>query len=138
MGNQSVTAANVLQSAAARLARVILGAAGARGQPVYLDPSDSNSAKLCDADAEASAEIFGILLNTGDDGQLADVVLEDPDFNPGFTCVLGEIYVLSTTAGAICLKSDLATGDYVTVVGVGNANGRLNYKPIISGAAIPA
>jgi hypothetical protein len=138
MANQSITAANVAASASAVIRRATAGGALTRGQPAYLDATDGNSGKAGDADAAASAQIVGIVLQDVADGQPFNYVVEDPDFDPGFSATAGEIYVLSATAGGICLVSDLGAGDYVTVLMIGKANGNVVLRIINSGATVQA
>lgn len=135
MADQTVTDANVLiSSSVLAVKRCIAGAAVERGEPIYLDSADNYEGKPADASAAATAVVAGIALNQGGDQQPIDYVEEDPDFNPGFSCTEGEIYVLSATTGRICLKSDLGGTDYVSILGVGKANGKMYLRIINSGA----
>lgn len=134
MADQSITAANVLASASALLRRALAGAALTRGQPLYLDAADNYEAKPGDADAEASSIIAGIALQDVAAGQPVDYAIEDDDFDPGFAATEGVVYYLSTTAGGVCLRSDVATGDFVSVLMIGKANGNVVLRIINSGA----
>lgn len=136
MSDISVTDANVLASSVAQVQRAIAGAAVERGQPIYLDSADGYSAKPADADAATTAVAVGIALNQADDGQPVDYVVEDPSFTPGGTTVPGTIYCVSTNAGGIAPWADLASGDFVTVLGVGLASNKLALKINVSGEDI--
>lgn len=134
MADQSITAANVLASTSALIRRGFAGAALTRGQPVYLDSAASYVGKLADADAEATAEVVGIALQDVASGQPFDYAVEDPDFTPGFTATVGVHYYLSTTAGGICLRSDVGTGDYVSALMIATSTTKVNLKIHNSGA----
>ena len=118
MANLSITAANVLASAAAQKERGTAGATITAGQPLYKDSSDSD--KLKPAQATASKQGFvGIALNGAASGQPVEYVTRDTELTIGATVAVGIVYVLSATAGAICPHADLTTGDYGVVVGIG-------------------
>ena len=57
--------------------------------------------------------------------------------NLGITNTIGDILILSATAGGIAPPADAATGMYVTVLGVAKSSTLVNFKPLASGAAIP-
>jgi hypothetical protein len=139
MADLSITAANVLASdSATPVRRGIAGATITAGQVLYVDTAADNVLKLADADVLASAAVAGIALNGAATGQPVEYVEADPDFTPGATTVAGTTYYLSTTAGAICPVGDLATGDFVTVLGIGLASNGLHLRPVVSATAIPA
>lgn len=95
--------------------------------PLYQDAADASKLKPADASAQATGAVIGIALNGASDGQPVDYVFRDDDFDPGGTCVLGQTYVVSATAGAIALEADILTGEYLSPVGVGNASGNLTF-----------
>ena len=136
MADLSITAANVLAASGAVIQSGTLGATGPAGQVVYLD---SSTQKLRRADADlsvAAAEVGGILLNGGGDGQPIDYVLSG-GVDVGATLTVGEIYVLSGTAGGLAPEADLASSDWVTVLGVATAADNLKLSIIASGARVP-
>lgn len=136
MSDISITAANVVASSSAVIRRAIAGGTITAGQPIYLDSSDSYSAKAADADASASANVVGVALNGASDGQPVDYVVEDPSFTPGGTTTAGTPYFASTNAGGICPIADLASGDYVAFLGIGLSSNKLFLRIAASGQAI--
>lgn len=121
MAALTVTAASVVKgtTSAVKTRDGILGATVTAGQPLYLDTAD-NRLKVCDADsATALARTFwGIALNGGASGQPCVGQFAGP-ITIGATVAIGVVYVLSTTAGGIAPTTDLATGNYTNVLGVG-------------------
>ena len=115
MANYTVTPGSVVPSSGAVQSKAISGATITAGQPIYIDSSDSNKAKL--ADANASAVTRGIAVCSASAGQPIFYVSEDADFTHGITSpTVGDIVIVSATAGALCPSSDMATGMYPSVV----------------------
>lgn len=112
-------------TAGVSIATVTYGATVTAGQSVYKDTSDSNEYKPADADVEASAVCAGIALVGGADGE-AGVILTKGSIDLGATLTVGEIYVVSTTAGGIAPIGDLGSGDYVSIIGTASATGQLD------------
>jgi len=118
MADITITAANVLQGAGARVENGFAGAAITAGQVVYLDSAD-NLYKLADSDG-ASAPIRaprGFALNGAATGQPL-AVQRSGDLTIGGTLSPGVTYYLSDEPGAICPFADLATGDFPVSVGI--------------------
>ena len=115
MANLSITAANVATSLGSQISNTA-GVAITAGQVIYLD-STTSTMKLADADALLTAAVTGIAVNSAAAGQ---PVTYQPNglITIGATVVVGTAYYLSSTAGGICLESDLASGDYVTFLGI--------------------
>lgn len=140
----SVTAANVLK-AIAQLGLPgstvetgnLFGATVTAGQVVYRDTvANSYKLKLAQATALANAA-YGIALNGGADGQPADIIRSGL-YNPGGTVVVGMVYAVSSAAaGSIVPYSDLASADYVTIIGVGITSSLIYVNFSISGVAKP-
>lgn len=136
MADLTVTAANVVAGANARIVPGTAGATITAGQLVYLDATD-NKFKLADADAAASAVLAGIALNGGANNQPIDVQFGGR-INPGATVVVGTIYVASSTAGGIAPVSDLGASDYVSIIGVGVTAALIELQIHNSGVQVPA
>lgn len=139
----SITAANVLK-AIAQLnlpgstieTGNLFGATVTAGQVVYRDSTASYALKLAQATVSANAA-YGIALNGGSSGQPADIITKGL-YNPGGTVVVGMVYCVSAAAaGAIVPYSDLTTGDYVTIIGVGITAALIYVNFSISGIAKP-
>jgi hypothetical protein len=138
MADVVVTAANVLASSGAQKKNGTLGATATAGQAVYRDASDGKM-KLADANlSAAAADVRGILLTGGADGQPCQYIEEDDDFTPGFTVTVGTIYVLSGTAGGIAPAADLATGMYPAVLMIGKSATKVVLKIVKGGVVVPA
>lgn len=136
-GNLTVTAGSVLKQVGAST-KSIAGATITAGQAVYFDTS-TGTWKLAQADgtaAEAGSGGLGISLNGASSGQPLEVQTSGT-INPGATVVVGEIYVLSDTAGSIAIEGDNATTDYVSVLGIGTTSAQILLAPIYAGVQVP-
>ncbi len=136
MADLSVTAGSVIPGTGAQYERATSGATITAGQLLYKDTSDSNKAKLADCDAEASAVLWGVAMNGASSGQKVTIQTAG-DFNPGATATIGEVYVVSSTAGGIAPIGDLLTGDYVTILGVATTASNISMAKKTSGVAKP-
>lgn len=120
MADLTVTASQVLPGAGARFADGTAGVAVTAGQVVYQSTSDTMLLADADAGTPAAANGRGIALNGASIGQPVRIQTEGTiTLGAGAAPVKGTIYVLSGTAGGICPAADLASGDRVTVLGVG-------------------
>lgn len=114
----SITASAVIPSSQAQMADYTAGATITAGQVVYFDTSTS-TVKLADADASAAASLVrGIAVNGASSGQSIKIVTSDPELTIGGTRTVGDVYILSATAGGAAPAADLAQGMYTTVIGV--------------------
>jgi hypothetical protein len=111
----TITAANVAKGARTNTKSGTAGAAITQGQPVYIDAA-TDTLFPADADVLASAAVVGIALNAASTGQPVTYQTSGP-ITIGATVVTGTAYYASTTAGGICLESDLASGDFATFLG---------------------
>ena len=133
MADLVVTASSVTAGTGAEIITVTLGATFTAGQVAYLDTSDSNKAKLADAnDGAAKAEVEGIMLTGGASGQPGRL-LRGGNYNPGATATVGQTYIASTNAGGIAPISDLQSGSYVSILGVATSASNLRVSRINSG-----
>ena len=123
MANLTITAANVIQGSGAVTSTGIAGVAVTAGQSVYLDTTDSKY-KLADADATASVNESAIALHAAAADQPL-TVQTGGTLAIGATIAIGSAYYVSTTAGSICLESDLSS---VTVLLSGAPDLRVNLK----------
>lgn len=109
------------------------GATVTQAQPVYLDSGDGQY-KPADADAAATAAAIGIALTPGVDNDYGLIVTSGL-FNPGGTVVVGQVYVVSTNPGGIAPYSDLASGDFVTILGIGATTTLIDVDIQVTGIA---
>lgn len=121
MADLTITAGNVIAGAGASVRHGHAGATVTAGQVVYLDEATTGEWLLADSDAAAAAARgsgkIGIALNGASDGQPL-AVQTDGEVTIGAALTAGLDYYLSDEPGGICPQADLATGDYVTLVGV--------------------
>jgi hypothetical protein len=115
MADLSVTATSVAftsgETGAANAAATITA-----GQVVYINAS--SLAALAQADGTAlEATVAGVALNGGSTGQLITYAKNGAVINPGATLILGDVYCASVTAGAIGRIEELASTNYISVVG---------------------
>lgn len=136
-----VTASQVLPGAAANIGRATAGEAITRGECIRLDASAANQAKLSDADAgtDAEAKVDGVALNDAGVGQPVDYQRpgDELTLGAGAAPVVGTVYVLSDTPGGIKPAADLASGDRVTIVGVGKTGNKLHLLLNASNQVVP-
>jgi hypothetical protein len=103
---------------------------------VYENSGD-NKVYKGDSTTAAKAAIAGILLNGGADGQPGFMITEGiVDYGGGVTP--GEIYMASThAAGGLSPESEMATGDYMTIIGVGISTTEVYVKLTVGGVQHP-
>jgi len=139
MADLSITAANVA-AAAGEVSKQewVAGATITAGQALYIDSAASNVAKLAQSDGtSAEAEVKGIAMHGASSGQPV-IIATSGDIDLGATLTVGTVYVLSQTAGGICPVGDLATSDYVSIIGVATAADELKIILTNSGVEVPA
>ena len=135
MADVTVTAAEVLPASGTTYFDALLGATVTAGQSVYID--SSGLVQLADADASATAaQAKGIAMTGGAAGQPCRVAISG-NIDPGFTVTVGEIYVVSATAGGIAPVADLATGMYPHILGFGTTASNLKIINQFAGVAVP-
>lgn len=136
--NYTVTAASVQASQNATFVYGFAGEALTRGTPVYQVPVGGTWMRA-DADAALPApRMAGIVMNDAGTGQPVTICVDDPNFKPGFNLAIGEIAILSSTVGRLCLLSDYATGWYLCIALVGvNGTDTARLKLIRTDAAKP-
>lgn len=132
----TITAGSVTTTST-QLRDVTAGATITAGQVVYLDASASDVAKLADNDASATTNVVaGIALHGASSGQPLRIITGGT-ITIGATVAVGTIYVLSSTAGAICPAADLASGDYTSIIGVATSTTVITLSIKNSGVQVP-
>lgn len=119
MANLTITEANVrLSTENSRTKQLLGGEAIDIGEVVYYDTSTQKYklAEAGDTSAKSQATHIAITKCAADNDYFIGVELGEMVI--GATITLGEIYVVSATAGKICPSGDLTTGDYITIIGV--------------------
>ncbi len=137
MSDLTVTAANVLKSTSSSTKHGTAGATITAGQALYQDANDSYKLKLAIATSQAAANCVGISLHGASAGQPIEYT-DDGDYNPGATAVVGMVYCVSANAaGAIAPYGDLASTNYVTILGGGKTASNIGLKIKALGVAKP-
>lgn len=134
MADLSITAASFVPGENAKFRQGIAGETVTAGQTLYIKTSDN---RLYKADADLSAEaslIVGLAAHGASAGQPLSYVYEDDNLTVGATLTMAQVYVSSGTAGGVCPASDLANGDYVTVLFVPISTSKANVKLVAAGA----
>ena len=88
------------------------GEAITAGQVVRIDGATGKLVKS-QADTADNADILGIAITSAALDEYL-VIAEGGSYITGATMVAGQYYVVSNTAGSLCLFSDLTTGQYAT------------------------
>lgn len=88
----------------------VAGAAITAGQPIAQDPATSLFYPADANGADPLYKVIGIAENAAAIGQPVSIVTEDPYFTPGCPMLVGDIIVLSATAGRVCPATDIASG----------------------------
>lgn len=138
MADVSITAANVTidTAYASTVEDCTAGAAITAGQAVYLD--SSSLLQLSDANGAAALRtVRGIALHSASANQPLRIAKGNTVLNIGGTVAVGTIYVSSATAGGIAPSTDLASGYYTTIIGVGITAAKLQLSIFPSGVAVP-
>lgn len=137
MADLSITAANVVKGSGASVKHGIAAEALTAGQAIHKLASDGDL-YLSDADHATAAKraCSGIALHDAAIGQPI-AYQDDGQIDIGATVVVGTVYCLSDTAGGICPVADLASGDYVTIIGVGVTATDLGLSLYESEVAVP-
>lgn len=113
---------------------VKVGETVAQGDVVYKPTADSERLKADHTDAEkANAE--GVVLTPGGDGEYVFIAKSGATVDLGITPANGA-YVVSANAGKIAPYADLASGDFVTILGTVK-DGILTVDIKASGGALP-
>jgi len=127
MSDVSITPGNVVAGSDAVINRSgIAGETITAGQPVYLDSATKKFLKAdCNSATAAARQAGGIALNGASLNQPL-AVHKSGSLTIGGTLVAGNPYYLSSTAGGIKPAADLATGDYICLLGLAASTTVLN------------
>jgi len=137
MADIVVVPANVIAGANAKkeTKKMAAGATGLQGKVVY--KNTNTDLLLAQADAAATAEIAGVLLNAASPGQPAEIITEG-DLNPGVAVVPGTYYVLSAAAaGGIAPIADLASTELARGIGFATTTSNIYVQINNNGGIVP-
>ena len=110
------------------------GATISAGQVVYLNTA-TNEYELADASAANTASVVGIAMTPGVDGGYGAIVTSGSVVLVGGTVAAGQTFVVSATAGGIAPEADLGSGEYYSLVGVGEGSSTLKIDINATGIA---
>lgn len=121
MAAYTITASEVTAAAGATVVTGIAGAAITAGQALYLDAT-TNTLKLAQNDGTAAeATCVGVAINSASAGQPVSYVAQG-DVNLDTAALTGatkgEVTTLGATAGGLYPNEDVATTQYVSIVGI--------------------
>lgn len=137
MADLVITANSVRVQALTPATSVQFGEAVTPGQVVYRSSSDNKYYKA-DCDASSTADIDGIVIShaSADDyGYVFNSTNSKLDLS--VTLTTGTAYVVSDTAGNIMPDTDLTSGQLLSIIGYGDADGLLSYQPNVTGLTKP-
>ena len=136
MADLTITATNLVAGVGAKISTGQAGESLAAGDIVYADSTDGGNLKKCLHNGTAAqAAAVGIALAAAADDAAFSYITEG-DLCFGTILTIGEIYVVSATAGLIAVEADPGSADFMTIVGVAKATGVLAVKISVSGLAI--
>ena len=140
MANISQTAASVgIGSVATPTRKVAAGEAITQGMPVY--KATDGKYYQCDANDSATAikaRCGGIAITPAGAADASFVIAEPGNepgqslVNLGATLVVGGVYAVSATKGAIAPIADITTGDFVTTIGIATTAALLDFQVAVS------
>jgi hypothetical protein len=130
----TITAANVGRGGATTEIQqnCQFGEAMTQGQSTYL--STDNKWYKADADTSSASMAKGVVMTPASTNGYGDIALSGP-IAIGATVAVGQVYVVSTTAGGIAPYADLGTGDFVTILGVADTTSTINLSINATGIA---
>jgi len=127
MADITITEAQVVQTTdRSKLRTYVAGAEISPGEAVYLKSSDHKVWPAIDTSAAAAAAI-GIAVSAAEVAENSIVVQEGGTITlgAGASVTAGMILVVGAAAGGMSAIADLATGEYVTIMGVCNGSNQL-------------
>jgi hypothetical protein len=132
MADVTFTAASIKPAANAQTQEVTFGATITQGLFVYLD-STTNTVKLADVTTSvATAAVYGIALTSGAAGQPGVIQTGGNVTTSVHLSLASPVYILSAS-GKMCPAADLATNDYITIIGVATTTSNLRLSINASG-----
>ena len=132
----TITAASLGIGDGAVVQQYEVGEEVTHGEVIYLDTANKDY-RLADADAAATAKAAAVAVTYGSaDGQTV-LAITRGKLVIGSGLTQGTEYYLGTTPGTIVPKADLATGDYVTRIGIASSTSILDVSIDVTGVVLP-
>jgi len=135
MANLAPTAASVIAAAGARVKDVVAGETITAGMVVYKKTADGSKYWKAINDDETSAAAEGIAINGASRNQPMRICTGG-NINPGATVVLALPYTVAGTAGMLCPQADVASADYMTILGIATTTSNILLDIDVSGALL--
>lgn len=137
MADLVITANSVRIQGLTQAIPVQFGDAVTPGVVVYRSSSDNKYYKS-DCDAASTDGIDGIAVSHASADDYGYVFnARNSKLDLSVTLTTGTTYVVSDTAGNIMPDTDLTSGQYLSIIGYGDATGLLSYQPNETGLAKP-
>lgn len=136
MADITITAANVVPDSGYQRKYVVSGATITAGKSCYIAVADGRAYLADNNDTAAKAVFEGIALNAASAGQPVEL-MNGGNITIGGTVVVGEIYVVSPTAGGIAPEGDLISDAYVSLIGIGISATKISMVRKNSGVQVP-
>jgi len=134
MADLTLTAANVVQTGGEPAQKGIAADTITQGQALY--KNTAGALVRCDADVLASSAFAGIALNAASSGQPVLYAPPGATVNIGATTTKNVYYVVSVTPGGLAPSADLTSGDYITLLFVGNGTAIVTVLGHVTGVAV--
>ncbi len=136
MADISVVPASVkVGDATSEIEVATAGATITEGDALFLDTT-TNKYLVSDCTAAGTNVVERFALSAATNGNPVQVMRPGTTIDFGATLTVAEIYVLSE-AGAIAPVADLASADYVTIVGYGESTSLMLFDPNVTGYVKP-
>ena len=131
MADFAQTSTSVIPGSNARRVGATCAETIAAGKILY--KTTGGLAGLADANAAGKTVVWGYAEQGGAVNQKINVITRDDNANLGITFAVGDIGVLSGTAGGIAPLADIASGMTVTSLGVAKTTSTFNFNPTTGG-----
>lgn len=134
MADLTVTATSVVNSTCVQQV-VLAGETITHGMALYLKSSDSKYWKAQHDGTAAEADCVAISLTGAAASQSMVIAKPGGLINVGATLTVGEIYMVSATAGGIAPIADIGAADYVSIIGYGSTTALMQFLGTTTGLA---
>lgn len=137
MTDLSITTTAIIPQTGAQIETVVANAAIAIGQAVYKDYA-TGKVGLADHDNATAAirKFYGIALSSAAASGQQIRVIKKGRLAFGAILTAGTEYCVSGTAGGICPRSDVTTGDDVLRIGTAISTSVLEIQPLNTGVTL--
>jgi hypothetical protein len=135
MADISQTPVNVRLRSVGPFGSAVAGETLVQGEPFYF--SNSAGMRSRSSGTVSQARVDGIVLTPATVGQTFLYAIPGSSVDVGATLTVAQVYIVSANVGKIAPIGDLATTNYLTVLGVATTTSTLLFRPLESGAQKP-